>query len=799
MLRTISCTARHASATRAARPRLGQPSCAGISFGPWARPSGLAGTAGAGRRTPHIRAMYGRRFYSQISDRNKGAAGQDRAQTLPDKQQIVDSIAHHRAPSPYAPQAVDFRKAGVRYLESTQSRVKALDKLILEGAPLLHRQPARTEGTGNLLTAFDALAAAEKVFLCTGANSADGKVEMDGPVGTAVLARALHQAGKVPIVVADRSNCRLVQEVLEKLDPDCGRHLRYLHIHGVNGVLVESMYNLIQRHQPQAVVHVGVPGRTSDGLYMDVHGAYIGEYNMALDQMMDLANALEKPTIAIGTGTHQAGLGSTDATRHTLQAQHQILAGSVSLGALAVAELLAAAYADAQACTPEALKDMMKLARECRERPEYKARLVREPGAKTAVKTARPHHHNSNPTYAEAADKALQYASLTGLSRIQDSVHGTQIAWPQQIEEARLYGRTCRYVTLVDSSAGGRLAARPFRNFFRARSSMDVKILCVSDDDKAPYGTKPDEVRKDRVYRMLRHASRQGAEAIVMMCNTACLEDLKSMKQQIEAEAAAEGRKLVVHIIDLIETTAHAIIERGGARPVLLSTEATKKKGKYPEKILEFSQGNAEQPKVLVIAAGDDGNPELKHMDWPTLVNKGYHRKNQTAAVKAMVRREVRRYAEQIPLDSTSVWLVCTHFPALKELIDEVLAERLREAGYTHKIPIYDPVADQADALIAWTVDFPSADKTAFAHLPDFAVQTTAPVIDIIDSVAEILTPETVVTKVDFDERRPNSASRPASKDPAGRSRPAAAPVTLPAQTGGAPESTTSLESHQIS
>lgn len=797
MLRTIASTTRQASIRHRAHPGWKPASCKS-AFGPCARPSGLSDRLVASRQTPTSQAMYGRRYYSRISEARHNAPGQARGQTLPDRQQIIDSIAHQRAPSPYAPLAVDFRQAAALYPESAQARIKSLDKLIAGSAPAVQRLPVRTEGTGTLLTAFDALATADKVFLCTGANTAEGKVELDGPVGTAVLAHALYQAGKVAIVVADRTNCRLVQEVLEKLDPDCARHLRYLHIHGVNGVLVDAMYKLLQRHQPQAVVHVGVAGRTRDGLYLDAQGAYIGQYNMALDQMMDLANALEKPTIAIGTGPHQAGLGSNaDAARQTLQAQHQVFAGSVSQGALAVAELLAAAYAGGHACTPEVLRTMMKLARECRDKPDYEVRPVREGGARAAGKSPRP-HPNGSAMYAEAADKALQYASLTGLAHIQDSVHGTQIAWPQQIEEARLYGRTCRYVVLVDSSAGGRLAALPFRNFFRARSSMDIKTLCLSDDAKAPYGTKPDEVRNDRVYRMLRHASRQGAEVIVMMCNTACLEDLNSMKQEIEAEAAAEGRKLVVHIIDLIETTVHAVIERGGARPVLLSTEATKKKGKYPEKILEYSQGNAEQPRVLVIAAGDDGNPELKHMDWPTLVNKGYHRKNQTAAVKAMVRREVRRYAEQIPLDSTSVWLVCTHFPALRELLDDILAERLREAGYTHKIPIYDPVADQADALIAWTVDFPPADKTAFAHLPDFAVHTTAPVIDIIDSVAELLTPETVVTKVDFVERRPAGANGPAGRNPAHRNRPAAAPSTAPAQACAAPQSTAVPDSQEI-
>ena len=94
--------------------------------------------------------------------------------------------------------------------------------------------------------------------------------------------------------------------------------------------------------------------------------------------------------------------------------------------------------------------------------------------------------------------------------------------------------------------------------------------------------------------RTMRHASRQDAEVIVMLCNTACLEDLQAMKKEIEQEVLAEGRTLVVHVLDLIDTTASAIVKRGGARPVLFSTEATASEGRYPDRIDEFSWSQAE-------------------------------------------------------------------------------------------------------------------------------------------------------------------------------------------------------------
>jgi glutamate racemase len=426
--------------------------------------------------------------------------------------------------------------------------------------------------------------------------------------------------------------------------------------------------------------------------------------------------------------------------------------------------MLSAAYADAQACTPELLKSIMRLGRECRDKPDYRAGLVRERGARPATKAARL-AQQATPVQEEAAYKSLRYASLSGLSHIHQTVHAMPLAWPQDIEEAKLYGRTCRFVTLIDSSEGGRIAAQPFRNFVRARSSMDPRILCISDDANAPYGTKADAARTELVYRMLRHASRQGAEAVVMMCNTACLEDLQSIKRRIELEASDEGRCIQIHLLDLIDTTARAIVERGGARPALLSTEATAAKGRYPEKIQEYSRSQSEQPEVLMIAAGNKDNPELKELDWATLINKGYHRLKQNPRIMALLKTEIRRYVDRIPLDSTSVWLCCTHFPAIQDLIEDTLAERLGAYGYSHRIPVYNPVGDQADALVAWSREFPASQKNEFAQRPLFAVQSTAPVIDIVEGVSAVLPLETVITRVDFNERPPNGARRGKSRN----------------------------------
>jgi hypothetical protein len=65
--------------------------------------------------------------------------------------------------------------------------------------------------------------------------------------------------------------------------------------------------------------------------------------------------------------------------------------------------------------------------------------------------------------------------------------------------------------------------------------------------------------------------------------------------------------------------------------------------------------------------------------------------------IKAEVRREIDRYVEQIPEDTTVIVLACTHFPALLEILKESVRERFTRIGRADSIPeIIDPIKYQA-------------------------------------------------------------------------------------------------------
>lgn len=209
-----------------------------------------------------------------------------------------------------------------------------------------------------------------------------------------------------------------------------------------------------------------------------------------------------------------------------------------------------------------------------------------------------------------------------------------------------------------------------------------------------------------------------------MVCNTACTVDLKNrVLKIIEHTLKRLGKATTtVEIVDLISTVAKAIVEEGGSRPVLLSTENTAKSGKYNETVkqIAFDYGIT-QFDMLVIGCGDKEN--RPGHDLAGLITKEAH---LTKSVNyPLLVREVYRYCEQIPLNATSIWLCCTHYPVLKELIRKIMNERLLAHGLPpDSIPIRDPIEFQAEATIA-TLRKAKPLLKDYSKIPDIAVATT--------------------------------------------------------------------------
>lgn len=222
---------------------------------------------------------------------------------------------------------------------------------------------------GGLWGAASALAAASptcRVGLITGFYVPMGSppaAETDGPVGTALLAKALAAVG-VPCRLATDEPCRRACEVA-------------LAAAGIADVPVDavaigaSLAPLIAGWRTAGITHaisIERCGRNADGTPRNMRGLDIGSYTAPLD---DLFAAGPWQTIAVGDGGNEIGMGALPRdliARHVVHgetiacvtpARHLIVAGVSHWGAYALIGALAALRADWRARLLECLDETL--------------------------------------------------------------------------------------------------------------------------------------------------------------------------------------------------------------------------------------------------------------------------------------------------------------------------------------------------------------------------------------------------------------------------------------------------------
>jgi glutamate racemase len=181
---------------------------------------------------------------------------------------------------------------------------------------------------------------------------------------------------------------------------------------------------------------------------------------------------------------------------------------------------------------------------------------------------------------------------------------------------------------LFDSGLGGLTVVRQVRALLPHHA-----LLFLADQAHVPYGDRaPDDLHRLLVQN-LRWLDGEGAEAIVMACNTSC------------AIAAEFGYPQVgAPILDLIESAAIAASDAGYRRIGVVATAATVRTGAYAKKIRQFSSAVrvdevAAPALVPLVEAGDvDGE---------------------------VARAAVAEACSRLPKDVDAVILACTHYPVL--------------------------------------------------------------------------------------------------------------------------------------
>jgi glutamate racemase len=620
---------------------------------------------------------------------------------------------------PPEPQA--FASKAGEYKAAARSLIARAGELITAPPQTGLHDLSRKIVTDNLLQAVHTIAHAGKVMIVTGRNTTDGKVTIDGPVSAALAAHALYKSRKVAVILCDSINQKLIRRLLDLINPDCARYIKYLPVNEVNGKLFAALSRHIVTQDPDVTLYIDVPGRNGSGHYFDEHGKSIGMANVAFDQALNIQNSLGKETIAICRSANNAGMAATETPvladgediRAGLASVLPLLVSDVVDGTVTLMELVSNACTDMNAFTPEQMKGLLEKAIDITEDKAFTAPAMRRIG-----KPLEPRSDGGRVTV-----ESRTY-NVSNLQKLQKLVDARPIIWPAWLEKLKIEGPETRYAVLYDSSDGVFIATDDFLGFVRARSQMHLKVHLVADHNKASYGKWCEKELFHIVVNGMVFSAMRGPDVITLVCNTACTVDLMNqVKAIIERSLKNAGKSTRVEIVDLISTVAQAIVDEGGSRPVLLSTEGTAKSGKYNATMKRIAHDqDIEEPDIQVIGCGDEVN--RPGHDLAALITDKAHLEPGTANYLRLL-REVRRYCEEISLNATSIWLCCTHFPAIREMIRGIMNERLLAHGMpADSIPIIDPIQFQAEATVAALRKSRPSLKD-YNKIPDISVSTT--------------------------------------------------------------------------
>lgn len=182
---------------------------------------------------------------------------------------------------------------------------------------------------GDLERAAGALTAAQRVLIITGfAVGPHGVAETDGPPGALFLGRALAALGR-QITFATHRQC----------EPVMVAGIAHLSLQAELEVLdrAQSPAPMLDRHAVDMVVSIELPGRAADGQYYNMRGIPITERIAPLDELLLVAAGRSIPTIGIGDGGNEAGMGKV------VEQVHRAVRGGEKIASVVRADYLISA------------------------------------------------------------------------------------------------------------------------------------------------------------------------------------------------------------------------------------------------------------------------------------------------------------------------------------------------------------------------------------------------------------------------------------------------------------------------
>lgn len=195
-------------------------------------------------------------------------------------------------------------------------------------------EPSRAKAGQALCKAaaevFMTLQPGDTVFMLTGSLTrgwvSQAICENDGPMGTGALAGALSKAFKcIPMIFVDEFIQDKTGAMANLAGPSivtfeeaavAAANPRYTCISVVGTCSTEDSLakkqceELVERHKPKAVISIERAGMCPDGTYRNMVGQDFSEGRSRLDYMIDAARKRNIPTIGVGDGGNEIGMGT---------------------------------------------------------------------------------------------------------------------------------------------------------------------------------------------------------------------------------------------------------------------------------------------------------------------------------------------------------------------------------------------------------------------------------------------------------------------------------------------------------
>lgn len=510
--------------------------------------------------------------------------------------------------------------------------------------------------------------------------------ETDGPPGTAYLARTLQSVSALRVgeggkpmnvtVVTDSANHRAMRASLDAMGAKDVKIELFDAPYGPaakDGLPYDSgarpsARQLLDRLKPDAVVSIELPAHNSVDGPINMRGKSVMGFNSARDALVEVANERGTTTIGVGDGGNEAGVvqkrlaasvqqnipkvtlpdGTELEFASAVPADHSVTAWNSNLGAQAIGVGLLKLF------------DRVDLAPDG---TAYAASIQACAGAGAVDGVSR-----------------VRAAAVDGFSADVHAAFTDALVMAAKDDDGVFLPERPAIVVVFDSSNGALVAHQELEAEISSKTGRAVQFVYVVDHGNAPYGRYKDNLGE--LAELVRRAMQTGdeipsAELIVMACNTA---HGPHYDGRMDLSAGA------LPVVNLIETTSGMMLDEGGAHPALFATATTVGTHMYRDRMHELSDG-----EVAV--------QEIAAPKWADFVNDMEH-VSEDREVRAAVQADVNEIVSQLDPNTTSVWLCCTHYPALESQIRTAL-----DARGMNDVRIFNPMTEQGDvarAAIGW-------------------------------------------------------------------------------------------------